>query len=274
MLYFTRDCDERKTEQMAVWIESFKEQNREQFTPVLDIVSKSQMYIINANTETTKQFSKIILMTFSRLETATDLALTGRYDSASILLRASIEGVLRLTLDAINRFSDQLQQIDELADRCWKQKWEAWEGRPENSQPNKWRDALRDERAHAIGDMCTSLDFMGLTRGLTNKKGRASTYFYLCINDLNYITHSNLKPMEESDANILYSEQRFAFKQEKFEKFFMHMSRAVETILIIWQNLLDQIEERADSILVPGKQFDELKFPKLAKLYRIRGDES
>ena len=61
------------------------------------------------------------------------------------------------------------------------------------------------------------------------------------------------------------------FDQDEFERYVLSHRKVCETILIIWQNLLDVIDSKPKPLVSLGEDFQEEHMPLLAKLVLNRG---
>ena len=172
------------------------------------------------------------------LESSTELAFTGRYLEAFILLRSSIEGMFRLFLDLVYKY-----QRKDLG--LWKLKHEDW---------NVVRESGLIEGGANIGAFDTIIHKLKINSPFSLKR---SIYKYLNIKALNKYTHAAVEH--------IVSDRSSHFSQEKKDKYVEFYNRTTEVIVILCQNLIDKLEPSLGS-LVSIRDIEEESMPMLYAL--------
>lgn len=175
--------------------------------------------------------------------TAYELAKSGRYSAAKVMLRSSIEATLRMIFNTIKNSEEDFEHI--------------------LSRAPDWEDALKTgdypDNALALSPLCRNIDRLQLAKPIDN------VFKHLKIYDLNYESHSNVTTLSESESNFLKSRLPI-FDKEKWGEFCSLLVKFHEFYTIIHHNLLSEISGKFIQILYPGIEYDPDLYPHLTKL--------
>tara|TARA_B110000881_G_C18483829_1_gene468015 strand:- start:118 stop:972 length:855 start_codon:yes stop_codon:yes gene_type:complete len=187
------------------------------------------------------------------LNLALELSMYGYYDAALILMRSSIEGMLRLCFSSIK---DKQTFFEKLLTRI---SWPTKIGK----RVVHWEEALNTkDKPLPIFDMCVILDKLKMTHPL---KG---TYEFLEIKQLNGLVHKNIETIEQSDSFIGKQAER-EFSANKRDEVAKYLFKYSELWLILIQNARDCIDFELKPIVLPSKELRNL-FPNYSNLINDR----
>lgn len=164
----------------------------------------------------------------NRLTTIMNLVSVGNYDAATVLLRSSIEAFLRSNLLFIDALSTKnlISSVD---------------------RNEEWECAISDDpkEAMSIGSMCRLIKKLGYNGNIRKP------YYFMKINHLNEITHSNIKNIKRGDDNILnnFSISK-EFNEVSCEKFVQVFLRFVEFQIVFWQCIIDEFDPRMEPVII------------------------
>ena len=241
-LFNSFDNEQRRIDEIDSWLKSNERIRSEFLSRSNEIILTAQSSIYERNDSFAKKLLPRIHLTLPRVEAATKQAMCGKYHDAMILLRSAIEGFLRFTLDLVYEFRWPLHGIlDEMQD-------------------DTWQKARNVEHPLTIAPMCNFLRRMGVAGPPFSKK--YDLYRYLEIDKLNNYTHSNVI--------VVLANNEGKFDDESFQDFIKLHRKAIESFIIIWQNLSDKIEHNELPIIEPGVEFQPEEMPMFAELINIR----
>jgi len=261
LLYDQIDGTLEKEDEMRVWLQSKSVQSEASNTVHKTLIAwhLAQKNLIeqHGNGRAGMILGYHMAQSLPRMTTTTTLAFTGYYDAAMVLLRTTMEAVLRMTIATVDELSDELKGPIERCEKKW-----ASHSYMMKSHPEGWRGALDDDCNHTISTMSFALGSMHLAKPV-------DVYVHIeGKNTLNRFTHAKKTVIDASDENPLVQGGSKIFEKEKFEEYARIYQKSAEAILILWQNLLDRTDGYEKPLLVPGDDFEEEDLPQLAKLIR------
>jgi hypothetical protein len=246
-IFRTLDGNKNKQVEVFSWLKSNEKIRGEFWSRSNSIIIAAQRTIYQRNDLFAEKLLPRLMLTLPRVETATQQAMYGKYYDAMVLLRTAIEGFLRFTMDLVYEFRFQLLDILESLD------------------DDSWKDSRKTERALTIGPMCNWLRKMKIAGkpAFNTRKETGDLYKYLEIDRLNRYIHSNvLEVLDHNDGE---------FDQNNFDEFVKLHRKAIESFIIIWQNLSDKIDYNESPILELGVDFQSEEMPLLTKVIEKRG---